>query len=195
MSYRKLLRVIGGEDLEKNLNRIAQSMSKTAWLSPDLTNIFSHGDAYEYPVTVNDVTGTYKINSIGTSISTIVAGTTAGVDFKVKPLGQVKLLAATSAKAIFGDATDVTNCMLMMIELPTLSYTSVKAALDSEAAAALTEDNVILGEDVCYYAYPIGLYDSSGTTTSANAKITLSYNGKNVKYEFDLSGVTLQTGS
>lgn len=191
MSYRKLLRVIGGQDLEANLNKIAYSMSKAAWLAPDLTNIISQGGVYAYPVTANDVTTTYDIDSTGTTIKTIVAGTTSGVDYKVEPDGKVPLLAAESAAAIFGAETSVTNCMVMMIELPTTTYANVTLTLDAGSPAALTEDNVIIGEDVCYYAFPLGLYDSTGIT-SVNSKITLTYNGKAVAYEFDLTDVTLE---
>lgn len=194
MSYRKLLRVIGGQDLEINLNKIAESMSKAEWAAPDLTNIFSEGGVYAYPVTANEVTTTYDIDSTGTSIKTIVAGGT-GIDYKIEPDGKVPLLAAASATAIFGTESSVTNCMLMLVELPTTTYTNVSLTLASGSAAALTEDNVIEGNDVCYLAFPLGVYDSDGTTTPKYASFTLTYNGKSVKYEFDLTDITLEVAA
>ena len=191
MSYRKLLPVIGGNDLETNLNTIAAAMSKQAWLYPDLTNIFSQGGVYAYPVLSGETVTEYNINSKGTSIKTIVAGGT-GIQYKIKPDGKVPLLAAASAKAIFGAETSVTNCMLMLVELPTRDYKKVNLTLASGSPAALTAQNVIDGEDVMYLAYPLGVYDSSGTTT-AHATFTLTYNGNSVKYEFDLTGITLET--
>jgi len=191
MSYRKLLPVIGGNDLETNLNAIADAMSKQAWLYPDLTNIFSHGGVYAYPVLSGETVTTYNINSTGTSIKTIVAGGT-GIQYKIEPDGKVPLLAAASAKAIFGADTSVTNCMLMLVELPTRDYKKVNLTLASGSPAALTAQNVIDGEDVTYLAYPLGVYDSSGTTT-AYATFTLTYNGNSVKYEFDLTDITLET--
>jgi len=195
VSYRKLLRIVGGEDLEINLKKISQSMSKAAWLAPDLTNIISHGGVYAYPITANDVTTTYNIDSTGTTIKTIVAGTTSGVDYKVEPDGEVPLLAAASATAIFGAESGVTNCMLMLVELPTTTYTNVSLTLASGSPVALTEDNVIEGDDLCYLAFPLGVYDSEGTTTPKYASFTLTYNGKSVKYEFDLTDITLETAA
>lgn len=191
MSYQKLLPVIGGNDLETNLNTIAAAMSKQAWLYPDLTNIFSQGGVYAYPVLSGEAVATYNINSTGTSIKTIVVGGT-GIQYKIEPDGEVPLLAAASAQAIFGAETDVTNCMLMLVELPTRDYTKVILTLASGSPAALTAQNVIDGEDVTYLAYPLGVYDSSGMTT-AYANFTLTYNGNSVKYEFDLTDITLDT--
>lgn len=191
MSYQKLLPVIGGNDLESNLNKIATAMSKLHWHFPDLTNIFSHGGVYAYPVLADDVVTTYDINSTGTSIKTIVVGGT-GIQYKIEPDGEVPLIAEASAQAIFGAETDVTNCMLMLVELPTRDYTKVNLTLASGSPAALTAQNVIEGEDVTYLAYPLGVYDSSGTTT-AYATFTLTYNGNSVKYEFDLTDITLDT--
>ena len=191
MSYQKLLPVIGGNDLESNLNKIATAMSKLHWHFPDLTNIFSHGGVYAYPVLANEVVKTYNINSTGTSIKTIVVGGT-GIQYKIKPNGKVPLIANASAKAIFGAETSVTNCMLMLVELPTNDYTKVSLALATGSAAALTAQNVIVGEDMTFLAYPLGVYDDTGTTT-AYANFTLTYNGNSVKYEFDLTGITLET--
>ena len=191
MSYRKLLPVIGGNDLETNLNTIATAISKQAWLFPDLTNIFSHGGVYAYPVLANDVVTTYNIDSTGTSIKTIVVGGT-GIQYKIEPDGEVPLIAEASAQAIFGAETSVTNCMLMLVELPTRDYAKVNLTLASGSPAALTAQNVIEGEDVTYLAYPLGVYDDTGTTT-AYANFTLTYNGNSVKYEFDLTDITLET--
>lgn len=186
---------MGGQDLEANLNKIAESMSKSEWAAPDLTNIFSEGGVYAYPVTANEVTTTYDIDSTGTSIKTIVAGTTSGVDYKIEPDGEVPLLAAASATAIFGAESGVTNCMLMLVELPTTTYANVSLTLASGSPAALTEDNVIEGDDVCYLAFPLGVYVSEETTTPKYATFTLTYNGKSVKYEFDLTDITLETSA
>ena len=191
MSYRKLLPVIGGNDLETNLNTIATAISKQAWLFPDLTNIFSHGGVYAYPVLANDVVTTYNIDSTGTSIKTIVVGGT-GIQYKIEPDGKVPLIASASAQAIFGAETSVTNCMLMLVELPTRDYAKVNLTLASGSPAALTAQNVIEGEDVTYLAYPLGVYDDTGTTT-AYTTFTLTYNGNSVKYEFDLTDITLET--
>jgi hypothetical protein len=191
MSYQKLLPVIGGNDLESNLNKIATAMSKLHWHFPDLTNIFSHGGVYAYPVLANDVVTTYNIDSTGTSIKTIVVGGT-GIQYKIKPDGKVPLIASASAQAIFGSDTGVTNCMLMLVELPTNDYTKVSLTLATGSAAALTAQNVIVGEDMTFLAYPLGVYDNNGTTTTAYATFTLTYNGNSVKYEFDLAGITLE---
>jgi hypothetical protein len=192
MSYQKLLPVIGGNDLETNLNAIAAAMSKQAWLFPDLTNILSHGGVYAYPVLANDVVTTYNIDSTGTSIKTIVVGGT-GIQYKIKPDGKVPLIASASAQAIFGSDTGVTNCMLMLVELPTNDYTKVSLTLATGSAAALTAQNVIVGEDMTFLAYPLGVYDDSGTKRAARAGLTLTYNGNSVNYEFDLAGITLET--
>jgi hypothetical protein len=191
MSYRKLLPVIGGNDLETNLNAIAAAMSKQAWLFPDLTNILSHGGVYAYPVLANDVVTTYNIDSTGTSIKTIVVGGT-GIQYKIEPDGKVPLIAAASATAIFGASPAITNCMLILVELPTRDYTKVNLTLASGSPAALTAQNVIDGDDVTYLAYPLGVYDDSGTKTKY-ATFTLTYNGNSVKYEFDITGITLET--
>lgn len=193
MSYRKLLPVIGGNDLEENLNRIAAALCKTSWLFPGLDNIFSQGGAYEYPVLADDEVTEYTIDSTGTSIKTIVAGGT-GINYKIEPDGEVPLLAATSAKAIFGDSTDVTNCMLIMVELPTMDFADVSLTQANGSPAALTEEQVVVGEDVAYLLYPVGLYDSSGITP-AYANFTLTYNGNSVKYEFDVTDITLKTAA
>ena len=106
-------------------------------------------------------------------------------------IGVVKFLAGEAAStAIFGVDT-YTHCMLVLIELPTTDYENVKVALGTGAATSLTEDNVIIGEDVCYYALPLGLYDNSGTTPSYST-YTISVNGDTLKNEFDVSGVTLE---
>ena len=191
MRYRKLLPVIGGNDLETNLNAIADAMSKQAWLYPDLTNIFSQGGVYAYPVLSGETVTTYNIDSTGTSIKTIVVGGT-GIQYKIEPDGKVPLIAEASATAIFGASPAITNCMLMLVELPTRDYTKVNLTLASGQAAALTEEKVIEGEDVTYLAYPLGVYDSSGTTAKY-ATFTLTYNGNSVKYEFDLTDITLGT--
>lgn len=191
MSYRKLLPVIGGNDLETNLNAIAAAMSKQAWLYPDLTNIFSHGGVYAYPVLSGETVTEYDIDSTGTSIKTIVVGG-AGIQYKIEPDGKVPLIAAASATAIFGASPAITNCMLILVELPTRDYTKVNLALASGSPAALKEQNVIVGEDVTYLAYPLGVYDDSGTATKY-ATFTLTYNGNSVKYEFDLTDITLET--
>jgi hypothetical protein len=191
MSYRKLLPVIGGNDLETNLNKIATDMSKLHWHFPDLTNIFSHGGVYAYPVLANDVVTTYNIDSTGTSIKTIVVGGT-GIQYKIEPDGKVPLIAAASATAIFGASPAITNCMLMLVELPTNDYTKVSLALASGSPAALTAQNVIVGEDMTFLAYPLGVYDDSGTKTKY-ATFTLTYNGNSVKYEFDLTDIELET--
>ena len=191
MSYRKLLPVIGGNDLESNLNKIATAMSKLHWHFPDLTNIFSHGGVYAYPVLASEEVTTYNIDSTGTSIKTIVVGGT-GIQYKIEPDGKVPLIAEASATAIFGASPAITNCMLILVELPTRDYTKVNLTLASDSPAALTARNVIEGEDVTYLAFPFGVYDDSGTTTKY-ATFTLTYNGNSVKYEFDLTDITLET--
>ena len=193
MSYRKLLPVIGGNDVETNLNSIAAALCKLAWLYPGLDNIFSVGAAYEYPVLADDEVTEYTIDSTGTSVKTITVGG-AGINYKIEPDGDVPLLAATSAKAMFGDSTDVTNCMLIMVELPTMDFADVSLTLASGSPAALTEEQVVLGEDVAYLLYPAGFYDSSGITP-AYATFTLTYNGNSVKYEFDVTDITLETAA
>ena len=191
MESRKLLQVIGGKDLEDNFNRVAQSMSMLAYHYPaPNVNILSQGGVYAYPITVGETTTTYEIDSTGTSIDKITAGTSSGCTYKIKLAGTVKKIASATSTAIFGAAT-YTNCMLLLIELPTMKYTDVKVALGAGAAAALTKDNVIVGDDVCYYVLPLGMYDDSGTTGSY-ANYTITLNGNSVKNEFDLSGVTLE---
>lgn len=191
MESRKLLQVIGGKDLEDNFKKVAQSMSMLGYHYPAPNeNILSQGGVYAYPVTVEGTTTTYEIDSTGTSIDTIVAGTSSGCTYKIKPKGEVKKITSATSTAIFGAST-YTNCMLLLIELPTMKYTDVKVALGAGAAATLTKDNVIVGDDVCYYVLPLGMYDSSGTTGSY-ANYTITLNGNSVKNEFDLSGVTLE---
>lgn len=191
MESRKLLQVIGGKDLEDNFKQVAQSMSMLGYHYPAPNeNILSQGGVYAYPVTAGETTTTYEIDSTGTSIDTIVAGTTSGCTYKIKPKGEVKKIESATSTAIFGAST-YTHCMLVLIELPTMDYENVKVALGSGAATALTKDNVILGSDVCYYVLPLGLYDNSGTTPSS-ATYTITYNGDSLKNEFDVSGVTLE---
>lgn len=191
MSYQKLLPVIGGNDLEANINKIATAMSKLGWLYPDLTNIFSHGGVYSYPVLADEVVTEYDIDSTGTTVKTIVVGGT-GINYKIEPDGEVPLLAAESATAIFGKSSGVTNCMLILVELPTLDYENVSLTLASGSPAALTEQKVIVGEDVVYLAYPAGFYDDSGITPKYTS-FTLTYNGNSVVYEFDVTDITLET--
>lgn len=191
MESRKLLQVIGGKDLEDNFKQVAQSMSMLGYHYPAPNeNILSQGGVYAYPVTVEGTTTTYEIDSTGTSIDTIVAGTSSGCTYKIKPKGEVKKITSATSTAIFGAST-YTNCMLLLIELPTMKYTDVKVALGAGAAATLTKDNVIVGDDVCYYVLPLGMYDNSGATGSY-ANYTITLNGNSVKNEFDLSGVTLE---
>lgn len=192
MESRKLLQVIGGKDLEDNFNRVAQSMSMLGYHYPaPEKNILSQGGVYDYPITSDSVTTTYEIDSTGTTIDTITAGTSSGCTYKIKPAGTVKKIASATSTAIFGAST-YTNCMLVLIELPTMKYTDVKVALGAGAAATLTADDVIVGDDVCYYVLPLGLYDNDGTTTAAYANYTITLNGNSVKNEFDVSGVTLE---
>ena len=173
MSYRKLLPVIGATIWRKTLTASPPRCAKTSWLFPGLDNIFSHFWAYKYPVLADDEVTEYTIDSTGTSVKTIVAGGT-GINYKIEPDGEVPLLAATSAKAIFGDSTDVTNCMLIMVELPTMDFADVSLTQANGSPAALTEEQVVVGEDVAYLLYPVGLYDSSGITP-AYANFTLTY--------------------
>lgn len=191
MSYQTLGPIIGGWDLENNLNVIAAAMNKQAWLFPDLTSIFSYGASYKYPVLSGETVTEYAIDSTGTTVKTIVVGGT-GIQYKIEPDGVVPLLASASAQAIFGAQTGVTNCMLILVTLPTADYTKVTLTLASGSPAALTEYNVIEGEDVCFLAYPAGFYDDSGITP-AYATFTLTYNGNSVKYEFDVTDITLKT--
>jgi len=192
MTLRKLLNVVGGKDLEDNFKKVAESMSAISYHYPvPNENILSHGGVYAYPVTDDTVTTTYDIDSTGTSIDKIIAGTSSGCTYKIKPAGTVKKIASATSTAIFGAAT-YTHCMLVLIELPTLDFESVKVALGAGAAATLTKDNIIMGEDVCYYVFPLGLYDNSGTTTAAYANYTITVNGNSMKNEFDVSGVTLE---
>lgn len=191
MTLRKLLNVVGGKDLEDNFKKVAESMSAISYHYPVANeNILSHGGVYDYPITTDSVTTTYTIDSTGTSIDTITAGTSSGCTYKIKPAGTVKKIDSATSTAIFGAAT-YTNCMLVLIELPTLDFESVKVALGAGAAATLTKDNVIMGDDVCYYVLPLGLYDDSGTT-AAYANYTITVNGNSMKNEFDVSGVTLE---
>lgn len=191
MITRKLLRVVGGKDLEENFKRLAVVASKVGFHYPEPNvNILSQGGVYEYPVTDDGVTTTYEIDSTGTSIDSIKAGTSSGCTYKIKPKGEVKKIESATSTAIFGAST-YTNCMLILIELPTLDFESVKVALGSGAAATLTKDNVIMGDDVCYYVLPLGLYDNSGTTASYST-YTIEVNGNSIKNEFDVSGVTLE---
>lgn len=191
MILQKMLRVIGGKDLEENFKRAAIATSKIGFHYPEPeVNIASQGGVYAYPVTAGETTTTYEIDSTGTSIDTIVAGTTSGCTYKIKPKGEVKKIESATSTAIFGAST-YTHCMLVLIELPTMDYENVKVALGSGAATALTKDNVIVGSDVCYYVLPLGLYDNSGTTPSS-ATYTITYNGDSLKNEFDVSGVTLE---
>ena len=98
--------------------------------------------------------------------------------------------AAASAAAIFRRGNVRYACMLILVELPTNDYEKVTLTLASGSAAALTEEQVLVGEDVTYLAYPAGFYDSTGITP-AYANFTLTYNGNSVKYEFDVSDITL----
>lgn len=192
LEYKKLLRVVGGKDLKDNFDMIAQSMSTVAFHYPaPEKNILSQGGEYDYPVTSGEETTTYEIDSTGTEIEKIVAGTSSGCTYKIKPKGEVKKIDSATSTAIFGAST-YTNCMLVLVELPTMKYTDVKVALGAGEAAALTKDNVIVGEDVCYYVLPLGLYDDSGTTTPSYSTYTITYNGDSLKNEFDVSGVTLE---
>lgn len=191
MTLRKLLNVVGGKDLEDNFKKVAESMSAISYRYPvPNENILSHGGVYDYPITTDSVTTTYEIDSTGTSIDTITAGTSSGCTYKIKPAGTVKKISSATSTAIFGAAT-YTHCMLILIELPTLDFESVKVALGAGAATTLTKDNVIMGDDVCYYVLPLGLYDDSGTT-AAYANYTITVNGNSMKNEFDVSGVTLE---
>ena len=191
MILQKMLRVIGGKDLEENFKRAAIAASKIGFHYPEPeVNIASQGGVYDYPITVGQTTTTYEIDSTGTEIEKIVAGTSSGCTYKIKPKGEVKKIASATSTAIFGAST-YTHCMLVLIELPTMDYENVKVALGAGAAASLTADNVIVGSDVCYYVLPLGLYDDSGTTPSS-ATYTITYNGDSLKNEFDVSGVTLE---
>jgi hypothetical protein len=191
MTLKKLLNVVGGKDLEDNFKKIAESMSAISYRYPvPNENILSQGGVYAYPVTVDTVTTTYEIDSTGTSIDSIAAGTSSGCTYKIKPKGEVKKIASATSTAIFGAST-YTHCMLILVELPTLDFGSVKVKLGSGAAATLTKDNVIMGDDVCYYVLPLGLYDNSGTTASYST-YTIEVNGNSIKNEFDVSGVTLE---
>ena len=190
MSYRKLVPVIGGGDLEYNLNVITEAMSKQAWLFPDLTSIFSEGAVFQYPVLANEVVTEYAIDSTGTTIKTIDAGGT-GINYKIEPDGKVLKLATASATAIFGADSGVTHCMLILVELPTRDYEKVTLTLASGSPAALTKEKVIEGEDVTYLAYPAGFYVEETAITPKYANFTLTYNGNSVKYEFDITDITL----
>lgn len=191
MTLKKLLNVVGGKDLEDNFKKIAESMSAISYRYPvPNENILSQGGVYAYPVTVDTVTTTYDIDSTGTSIDSIKAGTSSGCTYKIKPKGEVKKIESATSTAIFGAST-YTHCMLILVELPTLDFESVKVTLGTGAAATLTKDNVIMGEDVCYYVLPLGLYDDSGTTASYST-YTIEVNGNSIKNEFDVSGVTLE---
>lgn len=166
-------------------------MSKISYHYPvPNENILSQGGVYAYPVTVETVTTTYDIDSTGASIDSIKAGTSSGCTYKIKPKGTVKKIASATSTAIFGAAT-YTHCMLILIELPTLDFGSVKVTLGAGAAATLTKDNVIMGEDVCYYVLPLGLYDDSGIAASYST-YAIEVNGNSLKNEFDVSGVTLE---
>lgn len=192
MTARKLLRVIGGKDLEENFQRIAMSMSSIAFRYPvPNENILSQGGEYDYPVKVGETITTYKIDSTGTSIDTITAGTTSGCTYKIKPKGEVKKIESATSTAIFGAST-YTNCMLVLVELPSTDYKNISVTLGAGDATPLTAENVIMGDDVCYYVLPLGLYDDDGTTTAAYSTYTITQNGSSLKNEFDVSGVTLE---
>ena len=192
MTLRKMLRVIGGKDLEENLKKLSIAASKISFHYPEPeVNILSQGGVYGYPVTVGQTTTKYNIDSTGTSIEKINAGTSSGCTYKIKPKGEVKKIASSTSTAIFGVST-YTHCMVVLVELPTMDYENVKVALGAGDAAALTADNVIVGDDVCYYVLPLGLYDNSGTTAPSSANYTISFNGNSLKNEFDVSGVTLE---
>lgn len=192
MSYRKLLQVVGGNDLESNLNDISAAIGKLNWLNPDLGSIFSQGGVYAYPVLSGQTVTTYNVDSTGTSIKTIVVGGT-GIQYKIEPDGEVPLIAEASATAIFGASPAITNAMMILVELPTQDYTKVSLTLASGSATALTAQKVIVGDDVTYLAYPAGFYDNSGTIAPKYATFTLTYNGNSVKYEFDITDITLAT--
>ena len=83
--------------------------------------------------------------------------------------------------------------MLVLIELPTTKYETISVKLGSGSATTLTEENIIMGDDVCYYVLPLGLYDNSGTTTASYSTYEISRNGSSMKNEFDVSGVTLES--
>lgn len=192
MTARKLLNVVGGKDLETNFRKIAMSMSNISFRYPvPNENILSHGGVYEYPVKSGDIVTKYTIDSTGTSIDSIKAGTTSGCTYKIKPAGTVKKISSDTSTAIFGAST-YTNCMLVLIELPTTKYETISVKLGAGSAATLTEENIIMGDDVCYYVLPLGLYDNSGTTTASYSTYEISQNGSSMKNEFDVSGVTLE---
>lgn len=192
MKKQKMLRVIGGQDLANNFEKIAETLSMVAYHYPKPEeNILSQGGEYDYPRTVEETTTKYKIDSTGTYIDTIVAGTSSGCTYKIKPKGEVQKIASATSTAIFGAGT-YTHCMLVLIELPTRDYKKVSVTLGGGSPATLTDDDVIVGDDVCYYVFPLGLYDNSGTTTAAYGTYTITLNGNAVKNEFDVSEVTLK---
>ena len=165
--------MIGGNDLETNLNAIADAMSKQAWLFPDLTNIFSHGGVYAYPVLSGETVTEYDIDSTGTSIKTIVVGDT-GIQYKIEPDGKVPLIAEASATAIFGASPAITNCMLIWLNCrraitPKVNLTLARVLLRSD-------DKMLSLGEITYLAYPLGVYDDSGAATKY-ATFTLTYNG------------------
>lgn len=182
-----LLKPAGEMENISNFNELADKIA----LIEGKVNYFNKLalDVINYPATVYNYGGDADIPVYTGTETFAMAKYTADAtyDYTLAIGGTAPKLTDETKAALFGAAADQTHAAVCMIQLPTSNPAEVKYN-----NVALTAGDIEVIDGIPYLAHVQGLYDSSGTVTTATTSFTLTYNAATYKVVWDITDVELE---
>lgn len=180
--------VIGGSDLAENFNNVSRLLGKLNFIYPTEDNIFCKTNEN---VDIIIGSNTFSTPTGDISIDSVTSSSTGGVDFKIAVKGEIPLISDELKAVAFGATSDITNAIILFVELPTNDFSKVKYAAGSNELTALTQDDVFVYAGRTYMCNLKGVYDSVGIT-GITSSFKLNYGIATKVYEFDYTEATLE---
>lgn len=187
MKDARLRPCIAQGDFEGNFEALARMFAKVNFLYPaaDSIRLYDVSGTYNYH---GDVTIPVVIGEDAVLTATKSADTT---DYTLTLTGEIPRMSAATKAALYGSAADQTNATVILIEVPTGDITKLGFKRGS-TDVTLEEGDVIEIDNRFYLVHVIGVYDSSGTITTATTAMTLSYGLNAVSYAIVVAAATLE---
>lgn len=169
-------------NFNKLFDRIALAEGKINFFNKLPLKVINHpGEVYYYGGNVNIpvLTGSETL-----ALEKYTADTT--YDYTIKLGGVAAKMSDATKAALYGAGADQTHAVVMLMQLPTNDPTEV-----AYNGTALTAADTVVIDGITYWTHVQGLYDNSGTVTTATTNFTLTYNGATYKCVWDITEIEL----
>lgn len=172
-------------DLDSNMDIIMRRFAKTAFLFPDADSIRKYDAATSYNWRGN----TAAPVAVGASAVITPTKSASTTDYTITLTGEVAKLATASKTAIFASGNE-THATVLLIEVPTKDISKLVVKFGS-TEQTLNAADVIEIDNRFYFVHILGIYDSTGTITTATTAITITCGLHTVKYAVAVNTATL----